>query len=59
MTEYALYKGDVFITLGTIDEISEETGVAKHLLKHSSFPSYAKRHPNGRKLIKIEVDDEG
>lgn len=58
MSEYALYQGDVFITLGTLSEISKETGIAEKLLKYYAFASYNRRHPNGRKLIEIEVDDE-
>ena len=58
MSEYALYQGDVFITLGTLAEISKETGIAEKLLKYYAFASTQKRHPNGRRLIEIEVDDE-
>lgn len=59
MSEYALYQGDVFITLGTLTEISKETGIAEKLLKYYAFASYNRRHPNGRAVVKIEVDDEG
>lgn len=58
MSEYALYQGDTFVTLGTLEEISKETGIAEKLLKYYAFASYNRRHPNGRKLIEIEVDDE-
>ena len=59
MSEYALYQGDVFITLGTLAEISKETGIAERMLKYYTFASTQKRHPNGRAVVKIEVDDEG
>lgn len=59
MSEYALYQGDVFITLGTLSEISKETGIAERMLKYYTFASTQKRHPNGRAVVKIEVDDEG
>ena len=59
MSEYALYQGDVFITLGTLAEISRETGIAERMLKYYTFASTQKRHPNGRAVVKIEVDDEG
>lgn len=49
MSEYALYQGDVFITLGTLSEISKETGIAEKLLKYYAFASYNRRHPNGKK----------
>ena len=30
--EYALYKGDEFISLGTLKEISQETGMTENAL---------------------------
>ena len=58
MSEYALYQGDVFITLRTLAEISKETGIAERMLKYYTFASTQRRNPNGRAVIKIEVDDE-
>ena len=58
MSEYALYQGDVFITLGTLAEISRETGIAERMLRYYTFASTQRRHPNGRAVVKIEVDDE-
>lgn len=59
MSEYALYQGDVFITLGTLAEISKETGIDERMLKYYTFASTQRRNPNGRAVVKIEVDDEG
>lgn len=62
MSEHALYQGDTFITMGTLAEISKETGIAERMLKYYTFASTAstqKRNPNGRAVVKIEVDDEG
>ncbi len=58
MSEYALYQGDVFITLGTLSEISRETGIAERILRYYTFTSTQRRNPNGRAVVKIEVDDE-
>lgn len=58
MSEYALYKGDTFITMGTLAEISKENGIAERMLKHYTFASTQRRNPNGRAVVKIEVDDE-
>lgn len=58
MIEYALYQGDVFITLGTLAEISRETGIAEKMLRYYTFASTQRRNPNGRAVVKIEVDDE-
>lgn len=59
MSEYALYQGYAFITLGTLTEISKETGIAERMLKYYIFASTQRRNPNGRAIVKIEVDDEG
>lgn len=58
MSEYALYQGDMFITLGTLAEISRETGIAERMLRYYTFASTQRRNPNGRAVVKIEVDDE-
>lgn len=59
MSEYALYEGDTFITMGTLAEISKETGIAERMLKYYTFASTQRRNPNGRAVVNIEVDDEG
>ncbi|MDG8063537.1 hypothetical protein OK727_02365 [Streptococcus pneumoniae] len=56
MSEYALYQGDVFITLGTLAETSKETGIAERMLKYYTFASTQRRNPNGRAVVKIEVE---
>lgn len=58
MSEYALYQGDTFVTLGTLEEISEETGIAERMLKYYTFASTQRRNPNSRAVVKIEVDNE-
>lgn len=58
MSDYALYEGDTFITMGTLAEIGKETGITERMLKYYRWPSYHKRHPNGRVVVEIEVDDE-
>lgn len=57
MADYALYQGDIFVTLGTLAEISKETGIAEKMLRYYSFASSQKRNPNGRAVIKIEEED--
>ena len=44
---------------GTLAEISKETGIAERMLKYYTFASTQRRNPNGRAVVKIEVDDEG
>ena len=43
MSEYALYEGDIFITMGTLAEISKETGIAERMLKYYTFCIHAKK----------------
>ena len=54
--EYALYKGDIFITCGTLKEISVETGIAIVTLTSYASPSYKKKNPNGKQLIKVDFE---
>ena len=58
--EYALYKGDNFITIGTIMEISIETGKSIDFLRWMTYPTYEKRSRNGKKRLKLVLieDDE-
>lgn len=58
MNEYALYQSETFVTIGTLEEISKETGIAERMLKYYTFASTQRRNPNGRAVVKIEVDDE-
>ena len=54
--EYALYKNDEFITCGTLREISDETGIAIVTLISYASPSYKKKNPNGKQLIKVDFE---
>lgn len=54
--EYALYQDDDFITCGTLREISDETGISIKNLRYYSFKSYERKCPNGRRMVKIELE---
>lgn len=54
--EYALYQDDDFITCGTLREIRDETGISIKNLRYYSFKSYERKCPNGRKVVKIELE---
>ena len=56
---YALYKGDEFIDLGTLEELAKKEGVKKHTILYYQTQAYkrkAKEDKNRRVLIKIEGD---
>lgn len=54
--EYALYQDDDFITCGTLREIRDETGISIKNLRYYSFKSYERKCPNGRRVVKIELE---
>ena len=55
--EYALYKGDKFIDLGTVTELARRNGLSKSTIMFYSSPAYIKRIKKKDKcyiVIKIE-----
>ena len=55
--EYALYKGDKFIDLGTVNELAERNGLSKNTIYFLSRPAYLKRIKKKDKcLIVIKID---
>lgn len=57
MSEYALYKGDEFLMIGTIKEIVKERGIAERTARFYGTPVHLKRSgENALILIKIEED---
>ncbi|MDF2792208.1 MAG: hypothetical protein K0S80_5310 [Neobacillus sp.] len=56
---YALYKGDTFVTEGTIREISKVTNKSIDFLRYMTFPIYEKRCGNSSKRLRmISLDEE-
>ncbi|CAK1221953.1 hypothetical protein [Fructobacillus evanidus] len=55
---WALYKGDEFITSGTIYEIAEATGKRFDSLMFLTRPAYKKRKDFGNRLQIYEVDED-
>lgn len=61
--EYALYRGDEFVLIGTIKEIAEEIGVKEKTILHYKTPTYLRkierRSDGGRESTRlVELDDE-
>lgn len=57
--EYALYKGDEFINLGTIPEIAKREGVKPKTIYYYKTPAYKKKFKddkNRKVLIRLERD---
>lgn len=52
--EYALYKGEELIAMGTKKEIAEQLGVSPSTVGYYGTPVYAHRtSDNGRRLIEL------
>lgn len=62
LKEYALYKGDEIIGIGTVKELAKITNVKEKTIRFYLNPSYKKRamtnKGNHRVLIKIGEDEE-
>ena len=50
---YALYKGDNFLSVGTINEISEETNKTVDSLRWMTHPAYTKRCGDSKKRLRL------
>ncbi|MDA3769190.1 hypothetical protein PF616_01690 [Streptococcus thermophilus] len=53
--EYALYKGEEIIAMGTKSEIAKKLGISVHSVDHYGTPAYARRtsESKGRRLVKL------
>lgn len=58
--EYALYKGDDLLSIGTLTEISEDMGVKIDSLLYYATPTYSMRNSEerGRRLVQLDFDVE-
>ncbi|MGL5330843.1 MAG: hypothetical protein ACRDD7_16365 [Peptostreptococcaceae bacterium] len=62
--QYALYKGEEILCIGTIDEISKEMKIGRATVLGYQTPRYKRRLANRkcsgnvRMLVKLEDDDE-
>ncbi|WP_223200434.1 hypothetical protein, partial [Listeria monocytogenes] len=55
MTEYALYKGDDLLKIGTLDELAEFRKVKRETIFFYATPSYRKRTSDkGLRVIKLD-----
>jgi len=43
MTEYAVYRGDELIIIGTLKECAERLSTSEQMIKYYSYPSQKKR----------------
>lgn len=55
VNEFALYKGDKLLAMGTKSEIAEQLGISVHSVTCYGTTSYAKRtsEEHGRRLVEL------
>jgi hypothetical protein len=56
--EYALYKGDTFLTIGTAREIAKQLGINVKSVLFYGTPTYTKRTKGENKMVLLLLDDE-
>lgn len=62
-TVYALYKGDTFRDLGTLNELAERVGITRETMKYYTSKAYQRKLErrntvNSTIVIKIEDDED-
>lgn len=55
---YAIYKGDKFIDVGTIPELSKRLGRTYSAIYFMSTPAAKRRDINYNRLIAYQIEDE-
>ena len=55
--DYAIYKGDKFIFIGTMQEVMDRLHVKKSTVQWWSYPACHKRAEGTNRIIAIKVED--
>lgn len=55
-SEFALYKGEDLIEIGTIEELAELLNVKKETIKFYGYKSYMKRAKKGNRKVLVKLD---
>lgn len=55
--DYAVYRGDDFIDIGTADELAKEFGVTAKTVKWWAKPSNIRRD-KGNRIVAVKLTDE-
>ena len=58
MSTYALYKGDVLIDVGTLQELATRRGVKPSTIYYYSMPLYQRRiGAKSNRLLAVKIDE--
>lgn len=52
---YALYRGDEFLCLGTLEEVAKWQGISMGTVRYAASPSNIKRAGSGKRLVAVRV----
>ncbi len=55
-TEYALYKGEVLLDIGTIQELSDKYKVKRKTLYFYQTPAHNRREKKGNLRVLVKLD---
>ncbi len=57
--EYALYRGDDMVDMGTITELAQRRGVKVNTIRYYGTPTYQSRGrgQSGKRLVLVKLDD--
>lgn len=59
--EYALYKGDDLLAIGTLEELAETLGVTPNTIYYYSMSAYQRKgnvkKPTGKRIVAIKLED--
>lgn len=55
-SEYALYKGDVLLDIGTLDELQEKYKVKRETLYFYQTPAHKRREKKGNLRVLVKLD---
>lgn len=55
-SEYALYKGDILLDIGTLDELQEKYKVKRETLYFYQTPAHKRREKTGNLRVLVKLD---
>lgn len=56
--EYALYKGDEFIDIGTLEELAKKLNVSTKTIRYYKTPAYKRKgKEDANRKVLIRIDD--
>lgn len=54
--EFALYKGDLLVSVGTAEEIARRQGVTAETIRYYSTPAHRRRASGTSRFVAVRID---